>query len=354
MKNYFRQPPAISSTALLVAVAVFLTAFYNVAFFANVLDVYPLTIGNLSFLLSVAWLCTGFTLLLLSLVCFRWTMKAVVITIFLLSACTGYFMDSYNTIIDESMIRQVVHTDLSKVMDLLSMKLVLYVTLLGIVPSILVYKANIVFQPAFKQVISRLKLFAVTAASMVTLIVIFGDHYNSFILEHKQLRYYANPGAYINATGRMVGHLFSSSGHAQHTAGLDAATPTTDTHREIIVMAGPEAARADRFSLDGYTSQSNPLLKNENAESFTNYWKCGTSTAVSVPCMFTAAGGSSEFEHSTARSTENLLGILSRAGVNVLWLDNKPDSKGVAERPSYESYKAPGANQSAVRRGMPG
>lgn len=232
MKNYFRQPPAISSTALLVAVAVFLTAFYNVAFFANVLNVYPLTKGNVTFLLSVAWICTGFTLLLLSLVCFRWTMKPVVITVFLLSACTSYFMDSYNTIIDESMIRSIFSTDLSESMDLLSMKLVLYVTVLGIVPSILVYKANIVFQPAFKQVISRLKLFAVTAASMVAFIVIFGDYYGSFIQEHKQLRYYANPGAYINATGRIVGHLFTSSGHALHTAGLDAHIPATGTHKE--------------------------------------------------------------------------------------------------------------------------
>jgi len=232
MKNYFRQPPAISSSALLVAVAVFLTTFYNVAFFANVLNVYPFTTGNIGFLLSVAWICTGFTLLLLSFVCFRWTMKPVVITVFLISACTSYFMDSYNTIIDESVIRDVVSNGLSESMDLMSMKLVLYVTLLGIVPSILVYKANIVFQPAFKQVISRLKLLAVTAASMVAVIIIFGDYYGSFIREHKQLRYYANPGAYINATARIVGHLFISSGHALHAADLDAHIPATETRRE--------------------------------------------------------------------------------------------------------------------------
>ena len=343
MKNYFSQPPAISSTALLIAVAIFLTAFYNVAFFANVLNVYPLTTGNVSFLISVAWVSTGFTLLLLSLVCFRWTTKPLVITVFLLSSCTSYFMDSYNTIIDDSMIRNVVSTDLSESMDLLSMKLVLYVTLLGIVPSILVYKANIVFQPAFQQAISRLKLFAVTAASMLALIVIFGDFYSSFFREHKQLRYYANPGAYISATGKIVGHLFFSSGHALHAAGLDAHIPATDTHRELIVMIVGEAARADRFSLNGYTRETNPLLKNENAVSFTNFRSCGTSTAVSVPCMF-AVGGSSGFDAATARTTENLLDVLIHAGVNVLWLDNNSDSKGVAQRVAYQSYKEPGAN----------
>jgi lipid A ethanolaminephosphotransferase len=239
MKNYFSQPPAISSTALLVAVAVFLTAFYNVAFFANVLDVYPLTTGNASFLISVIWVSAGFTLLMLSLVCFRWTTKPVLITVLLLSSCTSYFMDSYHTIIDDSVIRSVISGGLSESMELLSMKLVLYVTLLGIVPAILVYKLRIVFPPVFQQVVSRLKLFAVTAASMAVIIIAFGDYYGTFFQEHKEIRYYANPGAYINATGKLVGHLFTSSGHRLHAAGPDAHISATDAHAEFVVMEMP-------------------------------------------------------------------------------------------------------------------
>ena len=46
------------------------------------------------------------------------------------------------------------------------------------------------------------------------------------------------------------------------------------------------ATRADRFSLNGYERETNPLLKNEDIINFTNMYSCGTSTAESVPCMF--------------------------------------------------------------------
>ncbi|MEZ4693636.1 MAG: sulfatase-like hydrolase/transferase [Aliarcobacter sp.] len=47
-----------------------------------------------------------------------------------------------------------------------------------------------------------------------------------------------------------------------------------------------EASRADRFSLNGYEKETNPLLKNEEVVSFSNISSCGTSTAYSVLCMF--------------------------------------------------------------------
>ena len=91
--------------------------------------------------------------------------------------------------------------------------------------------------------------------------------------------------------------------------------------------------------MNGYDKKTNPYLEQENVISFDNMWACGTSTAYSVPCMFSIYGRS-DFSKSKAQSTENILDILQRVGVNVIWLDNNSDSKGVADRIPYQSFKS--------------
>ena len=344
MQKRFGLPSAIPESGLLALVAVFLTALTNAAFFSNVLDIYPATARNIGFLISVGWVFAGVNFLLLWLVCFRRTTKPVVITLLMLSSVAAYFMDSYNIVIDKTMLLNVAHTDVAEATDLLSLKLVLYFVLLGVVPSVLVYRTRIAFQSGRRLVATRLKWAGVIAASMVALIVVYGDYYGSFIREHKQLRYYSNPGGYINAAAHFSGQFFHAKAHVLRPVGLDARIPEMDTHRELIVMVVGETARADRFSLNGYSRETNPLLQQKHVTSFTNFWSCGTSTAVSVPCMF-ALADASDFDNDTAGSTENLLDVLTHAGVNVLWMDNNSDSKGVAERMEYRSYKSSDNNR---------
>ena len=65
---------------------------------------------------------------------------------------------------------------------------------------------------------------------------------------------------------------------------------------------------------------------------------CGTSTAVSTPCMFSIFGRERYGDHKT-HTTENLLDVLQHAGTHVLWRDNNSDSKGVALNVRYENFK---------------
>jgi lipid A ethanolaminephosphotransferase len=58
-----------------------------------------------------------------------------------------------------------------------------------------------------------------------------------------------------------------------------------------------------------------------------------------VPCLF-SFDGRADFDIASARRTENVLDVLAKAGVNVLWRDNNSDSKGVAERVQYEDYRS--------------
>ena len=119
--------------------------------------------------------------------------------------------------------------------------------------------------------------------------------------------------------------------------------PSDDTGRELIILVVGETARADRFGLNGYHRQTTPKLRVANAISFNNFWSCGTSTAVSVPCMFSTTG-MDKFDVKDEASRENLLDILQHVGVNVLWRDNNSDSKGVATRAEYQNFKTPKTN----------
>jgi lipid A ethanolaminephosphotransferase len=126
--------------------------------------------------------------------------------------------------------------------------------------------------------------------------------------------------------------------------GEDAVIAKDDTKkRKLVILVVGETARADRFSLNGYEKETNPLLKNEDIFNFENTYSCGTATAVSVPCMFSIYGRDN-YSNEKGRYTENVLDILKKSGVNVLWLDNNSDSKGVALRVEYQDYKDPKNN----------
>lgn len=337
MKNIFTNKREITSSKLIVLTAIFIIAFDNIAFFSNVTDVYVVELKNIAFLASLAIVLASVTVILLSLACYKHTIKPVLITVLFTSSLAGYFMDSYNVIIGDTMIQNIVSTNTTETMDLLSFKIVLYFIFLGVIPSLFVYKTNIIYAGGRKEFASRIKLISLNLALLVSAILIFGNFYASFIREHKPLRYYANPVYYIYATASYISQFYKTEAPLFESIGMDAKIPSTDTHRELLILVVGETARADRFSLNGYKRETNPLLKQENVISFSNFWACGTSTSVSVPCMFSIYG-QSEYDGEKAKATENILDVLKHAGVNVNWLDNNSDSKGVALRVPYENY----------------
>jgi lipid A ethanolaminephosphotransferase len=341
--NILRNQKQVTTSKLIILVSVFLIAFGNSAFFSNVLRVYPFNTENSLFLISLAIVFGLFIVILLSLVCYKHTTKPILITVILISSVTAYFMDSYNVVIDDNMIINAIETNYAETMDLISFKFFLYLTLLGIMPSILIYKLDLVRAKQKDEIISRLKLLGFSFAVTISLILVFGNFYASFAREHKLLRYYANPTYYIYSAGKYIGNYSDVGPTHLTTIGLDAKTPAVDNDRELIVFVVGETARADHFSLNGYKKKTNPYLEKQRVLSFKNVRSCGTATAESVPCMFSVYNRD-DFTRTKAKTTENLLDVLQRAGVNVVWLDNNSDSKGVALRVPYEDYRTPDRN----------
>jgi len=124
---------------------------------------------------------------------------------------------------------------------------------------------------------------------------------------------------------------------------IDPTTPKEEK-TELIIMVLGETARADRFSLNGYEKETNPLLKKEDIVNFSNMYSCGTSTAESVPCMFSIFG-KADYDYKKGISTQNVLDVLNHTNdIKILWRDNNSDSKGVALRVDFEDYRTSKTN----------
>jgi len=319
----------ITTSKITILVSIFLVLFSNLSFFRNVTDVYSISqLYNIIYTGSLAVLLISFITLLFTLVTLKYTTKPVLTFILLVSSVASYFMDTYSIVIDQNMIQNIVQTSIAESVDLFSFKLVLYFLFLGVLPSWFIYKVNIKYGSLKTELMSRLKVIIISLLIIASQVLIFSKFYTSFIREHKPLRYYTNPTYYIYSLGKYLNSTYKNSELVVTPIGMDAKIPETDTDRELIILVIGEAARADRFSLNGYQRETNPLLKKEAVISFSNVHSCGTATAVSVPCMFSIFNRA-DYSDKKFKSTENMLDVLIHAGVNILWRDNNSSSKGV-------------------------
>jgi lipid A ethanolaminephosphotransferase len=248
-------------------------------------------------------------------------------------------MNSYATIINTDMIRNMLQTDLHESLDLFSVKLVLYFLILGVIPAYFVYKINLVKHNFKTELASKLKLFGLSILIIAGNIFIFSKHYTSFFREHKALRYSTNPTYWIYSISKYISDSIDDGVIIIKPLGVNARIEKNDGVNKLVILVVGETARADHFSLNGYEKETNPLLKQQDIINFTNMYSCGTSTAVSVPCMFSVYDRK-DYSYKKGASTENVLDVLAHTNyVNILWRDNNSDSKGVALRVTYEDYK---------------
>lgn len=349
VSGLFNQKGGISTTKAVLFTALFLTLFDNHTFFQNVLHVYPLAIQNIGFLVSLAVGITAVTVLILTLVTSKYTTKFVLIFILLGASFIAYFMDNYQVIIDDIMVQNIVESDWREMNDLMGTKMLSYLIFLGVLPSLLISRVKIKTNPLKKAVLYKIRDVFIVVLLIIGTILIFSKFYTSFFREHKPLRYYVNPTYSFYSVGKFVNRTFHMEELLLSPIGLDAQVVEldddgNDDHKELVILVIGEAARADHFSFNGYPRETNPLLGQEDIINFSNMYSCGTSTAFSVPCMFSVFPRK-EFSNKKGRTSENILDVLTHTkAIDILWRDNNSDSKGVALRVPYEDYSRPALN----------
>jgi lipid A ethanolaminephosphotransferase len=332
----------IRQTTLIFIASLIFVLFYNFSFINNTLNYYHLN-ESFFFITSLGFFLFLLTNIVLSLFCLRKATKPVLITIFILASLAAYAMDSYGIIIDDSMIVNLFRTNKSEAFDLFSFKLGYYFFLLGILPSFLVFKTDIEYGTLKNELWQKTKTILISFLFIFVILFSFGKNYATFFREHKPLRFYTNPVYFIFSTGKYIETTLTNSKKELIRIGLDA--KSVSTHRKLIIFVVGETARGDRFSLNHYQKETNPYLSKEDVISFKKMTSCGTSTAISVPCIFSKMGRS-QFDNKKASTTENLLDIFSHTKkINLLWRDNNSNSQGVADRVPYEDFKSEATNK---------
>ncbi len=325
---------------LILFISLLFVLFYNYTFFKNTMLVYPAISENIGFLLSLAVVLFAATSLVLTVFSSKWTTKPLIIIILLISSQTSYFMNTYHVIIDESMIRNTFQTDMKESMDLFSIQQIVYLLVLGIIPSYFVYTIPLDYRSKRREFLSRIKQIGILSFIIFLTLFMFSKNYASFFREHKPLRYSVNPTFWIYSMGDYIGKTFSTSDQEVTPLGLDAKVNKKHSKMpKLVIMIVGEAVRADHLSYNGYERETTPLLKKENIVNFSNLFSCGTSTAVSVPCMFSKYGRKN-YTYKKGLLNENVLDVLQHTNdISVLWIENNSNLKIVAPRVPQKWYK---------------
>lgn len=337
---------SLNSYSTILGVALFIVITANMTFFEKVTELYPIA-DNYGFLLALSLLVWSILVFMMALASLIIPVRPLCIALLLAAAIFAYFADIFGTVIDVEMLRNTLETNVSESTDLVTTSMILRTFFLAVIPGVFLYFLQFKKESRLQQIACSGVL--VTSAFALAVICIFsnGSQFASFFREHKSVRYYITPSYSIYSAALFISDYFKSP-ESKELISLNTDVKKVITgnsyKKNLVIMVVGETARADHFSLNGYARNTNEFTsKEKNLVNYTDIKSCGTSTAISVPCMF-AYQGNNGFDVQQARRTENILDLLDRAGVSVLWRDNNSDSKGMAERVTYESYRTEETN----------
>lgn len=334
----------LTPTKTLGVTCLFLLLTGNGYFVSQFFKEYPVNFGNSLFLGSLMLVIGCLTFLLANLLSLLIPTR-IVATVFLwVTAAASFFSTRFGTVFDAIMIRNIFETNAQESADLQSLSLWVHLVVFALVPTLLLWISP--FQKAhwLKERLRMLKNAGLSLLIMALCLFAFNATFASFFRQHKPLRSYVNPAFPIYSAAKFLGSLSPSSHQDFKEKAKMAQIPEEDVHRELVIVVVGETARADHFSLNGYSRQTNPLLEQEpGVISYSDISACGTSTSISVPCMFSLET-KNDFQIKEAKRTQNVLDLLAKAGVSILWRDNNSDSKGVATRFEYQDFKTPATN----------
>ena len=284
------------------------------------------------FMLSLGLMIAALAAAVLSLVAWRHSIKPAVAVLVLAAAFGAHFMGSYGVVIDPTMMVNVLNTDVHETLDLLNLRLLVGVLVLAGLPLLWLWRVRLRPVGLGGQAWRNAVVLVGAVTLLVTLVVLSFADLSSTMRNHKSLRYMVNPANSFYALGRLAAQAQARPVGPPLTVGADArllARPAGARPPLLMLVVG-ETARADHFSANGYARPTNAETAPLGMVSFRNVTSCGTNTAASLPCMFSHLGR--EAFLAREQDHENLLDLLQRAGLAVLWLDNQAGCKGLCTR----------------------
>lgn len=331
--------PVLSPISLVTLVILFVASVDNATFWSIGADAFD---GHALSLAAIAAALFSLTLAVFSPFAFPWIVKPFGIFILILSSVTSYYMDTLGVFIDREMIQNVMVTTITESKHLITFGFVTHVILYGVVPSLFVLAIRVKRQG--KLATFGVPLLTALICLALTVGLLFTDFktFSSVLRGRKDFMASYQPGAPIVGAFRYAAMMGKTINLVVEPIGQDAvkgAAYTAGAKPSLTILVIGETARAQSFSLNGYGVETNPELAKLPIINFGDVSSCGTSTAVSLPCMFSKFGRS-DYTYEQGVSTQNVLDVLNHAGLAVEWWDNNTGHKGIAERIPSRSLAA--------------
>lgn len=280
--------------------------FFHFSFFKfvfNNVDYKSLNGINIVICLIILMLVANFFVFFLIFFLSRFFGKFLLVVFFIINAIAVYFINTYSVIIDESMIGNVLNTNYVESSSFFSIKLILYIILLGVIPSVYIIKVKIIN-------VSVKRFLIITSLSLLFILAVaFANASNWLWIDKnsKTLGGLAMPWSYtVNLS------LFYVHKHQENEKEILLPNATIkDNQKSVVVLVIGESARSENFSLYGYSKNTNPLLSKTPGVFHFNATSCATYTTAGVKCIL---------EHkNTGELYEILPNYLYRNGVEVIW-----------------------------------
>jgi lipid A ethanolaminephosphotransferase len=211
-----------------------------------------------------AYLLAGLCLFIVifTLVAHRWTIKPLAILLTVCSGAVTYFIAKYGVAIDTSMIRNAIHTDVTEVGQLMSTRMISYVVLLMVLPTIVILLADITFEGSGRYLLGSLKLVGI--AFCVALGSLYAEYHAIFRagnVSNKYIVYSLVPLNVISSSINVATKELRPYLRRQQKD-IEFSAKVTEPGNLVVVLAVGESSRRKNFSLYGYNRrETNPSLK---------------------------------------------------------------------------------------------
>lgn len=329
--------PFISRPRLSIYCALFITLFANWALWQKLLQLLsPLTFSSIPFFISAIVLIFAIAHGVCHILALGRLQKYWLIIVLLCSAAASYYQVQYHVLYDKTMIQNILATDYREAYGLFNFKMVLWVSIFGILPA-----CAIAFWPIKPATIKSQALhyaggYLLSIVLLAAVAALFYKDYASLFRNNREIKYLIIPSSFVYSLYGFAADKTKTTGEPVQVLGTDAHLgPRWPAVKPVVlVLVVGETARKANFSLAGYGKNTNPELAKEDIVFFDQATSCGTATATSVPCMF-SRDIRTKFDLSRADYRENLLDVVQHSGLGVHWIDNNSGCKGVCARVSY-------------------
>lgn len=289
--------------------------------------------------LAVALVALHFILLVVPAT--RWTVRLWLSCVVIATAFAVYYMSTFNVLLDASMLRNVLRTDRREAAELLSWSLAWQVVAWSTAPLAFIWWVRPRRTPLLRATAFRIGACLAALLIAVAALLPVNRDFTSLMRNQRELRYMATPGNLLVSLVTVANADALNAARPREVVGADASrdpAPAAGARPRVFVFVVGETARAADFGLDGYARNTNPELSKLDIVNFRDVTACGTSTEVSLPCMF-SPWGRADYDEDRIRGAQGLLHVLARAGYDVAWYENQSGCKGVCDGAGIRSVK---------------